>query len=116
MTSFSAAMSFADKTAELWFQIDQLHLSYLQHDETPPKVIVQFYFLFTSMNRKPARVSRHFMTKEVSVVARHGDLLRAVAGVAGFECVASDNTQLLEAVGGSPPRFRLTYRLSRTQN
>ena len=30
-----------DKTAELWLEIDQLHLSYLQHEETPPKVIVQ---------------------------------------------------------------------------
>jgi hypothetical protein len=27
-----------DKTAELWLEIDQLHLSYLQHEESPPKV------------------------------------------------------------------------------
>jgi hypothetical protein len=39
MIGSKRAMSFADKTAELWFEIDQLHLSFLQHDETPPKVI-----------------------------------------------------------------------------
>lgn len=31
-------MTFADKTAELWYEIDQLHLSYLQHDENPKKL------------------------------------------------------------------------------
>jgi hypothetical protein len=44
MIGSKRAMSFADKTAELWFEIDQLHLSFLQHDETPPKVISRRLF------------------------------------------------------------------------
>jgi hypothetical protein len=44
MIGSKRAMSFADKTAELWFEIDQLHLSFLQHDETPPKVISRRHF------------------------------------------------------------------------
>ena len=31
-------MSFADRTAELWLEIDQLHLRYLQHEDTVAKV------------------------------------------------------------------------------
>ena len=30
--------SFADRTSELWLQIDQLHLKYLQHDDNVLKV------------------------------------------------------------------------------
>jgi hypothetical protein len=44
MIGSKRAMSFADKTAELWFEIDQLHLSFLQHDETPPKVFSRRLF------------------------------------------------------------------------
>ena len=38
-------MSFADRTAELWLEIDQLHLRYLQHEDTVAKVMNCIYFL-----------------------------------------------------------------------
>ena len=39
------SMSFADRTSELWLEIDQLHLKYLQHDDNVLKVgLLAFYF------------------------------------------------------------------------
>jgi hypothetical protein len=58
MIGSKRAMSFADKTAELWFEIDQLHLSFLQHDETPPKVISRrHFFVFGSSFFRRIRIN-----------------------------------------------------------
>ena len=48
-------MSFADGTSELWLEIDQLHLKYLQHEDNVSKV--NYFFDIPSVQE----VVTHFM-------------------------------------------------------
>jgi len=108
-------MSFADRTSELWLEIDQLHLKYLQHEDNVSKIdhrrklegLVKEYLCLVPQDRK-------FVTLST------GDIINnSVRWISEFSLVkASEAFQCVEQYAANliNQPWRLEYRTIRQFN